>query len=296
MSANASNAASTTVYVLKCADGKFYVGKTKNHRLRIDQHLTGNGAAWTVMYPPIKVVHLEHNADPFDEDKFVKMYMRTYGIDNVRGGSYSQIKLDPRIKEALQKELLTAGDKCFRCKKLGHFVRDCPDAHAPKVKKHLPVFPLMCRICNEVCKNKTQFQEHDCNYIDDSDTDTGSDTESDTESNTESDFENCVSVEETSDNFAAKHFVGCFNSKWDDDIDEDDQVNEIDETDSEDESILELVKKQEKVKVYLPENVHMTDSETIGDDDVERICVRCGRNSHVVSQCFAKTHLNGRVL
>jgi hypothetical protein len=43
--------------------------------------------------------------------------MDLYGIDNVRGGSYSTIILGKNVKEILKKELLTASDKCYKYNK-----------------------------------------------------------------------------------------------------------------------------------------------------------------------------------
>lgn len=51
--------------------------------------------------------------------------MEMYGIDNVRGGSYTKIKLDDYQLRALELELRTAKDLCFRCGKPGHFALEC---------------------------------------------------------------------------------------------------------------------------------------------------------------------------
>jgi hypothetical protein len=51
--------------------------------------------------------------------------MNIYGIENVRGGSYSQLVLsDAQISE-IQKKLATANDLCYSCNKKGHFIKDC---------------------------------------------------------------------------------------------------------------------------------------------------------------------------
>lgn len=154
-----------SIYVLKCESDKFYIGRTTQPNFRIDKHFKGNGAAWTTMYPPKEVVHVEHNADPFDEDKFVKIYMKQYGIDNVRGGSYSQIKLGHDIVKLLEKELLSSDNRCYRCHEPGHYVRFCPRNRAPVPPPKSLEFPLVCEICEEECKNKTQYKNHDCTWL-----------------------------------------------------------------------------------------------------------------------------------
>jgi hypothetical protein len=65
------------------------------------------------------------NCDRFDEDKITKIYMSKYGIENVRGGTYTQITLLNYLLKTLEKELLSSTDKCYRCGRGGHFSKDC---------------------------------------------------------------------------------------------------------------------------------------------------------------------------
>jgi predicted GIY-YIG superfamily endonuclease len=115
----------TTIYVLKLEGGRFYVGKTDNIDKRYQQHVKGYGSAWTKKYKPISIDRTIQNASSFDEDKHTKEYMSKYGIDNVRGGSYVQIKLTEEQKSALKLEIRGATDKCTRCGRDGHFVKNC---------------------------------------------------------------------------------------------------------------------------------------------------------------------------
>ena len=117
----------TSIYVLKCENDKYYVGKTNRPiDQRIEEHADDlYGSAWTSRHKPIKVVEVISNASPFDEDKYTKIYMNKYGIENVRGGSYAQVELDDEQVNSIRRELNSSSDKCHRCNRTGHFVQDC---------------------------------------------------------------------------------------------------------------------------------------------------------------------------
>jgi predicted GIY-YIG superfamily endonuclease len=115
-----------TIYVLKCVNNKYYVGKTFNdHIKRFNIHKKGKGAIWTKKYLPIEIINFYKNCDRFDEDKYTKTYMDKYGIDNVRGGSYTQVKLNSNTIHFLKKELLSTQDKCYGCGGNDHFYKGC---------------------------------------------------------------------------------------------------------------------------------------------------------------------------
>ena len=115
------------LYVLALEDGKYYVGKTNNLEKRIEEHRDGEGSIWTKKYAPINVVQIIHDCGRFDEDNYTKSYMKKYGINNVRGGSYTQIKLSNEQINLLETEIKGLNDECFKCGKKGHFAKDCGD-------------------------------------------------------------------------------------------------------------------------------------------------------------------------
>lgn len=123
---------STTIYILKLREGKYYVGKSHNVQKRFEEHLEGNGSAWTKKYSPIKIEKTIPNASPFEEDRYVKEYMSKYGVDNVRGGSYTQIGLGDGVTAQIEKEIRGATDKCMKCGEEGHFVANCNETAQPE--------------------------------------------------------------------------------------------------------------------------------------------------------------------
>lgn len=92
---------------------------------RYKEHMNGSGSAWTRLYKPIKVEKVIENATPFDEDKWVKIYMNKHGIDKVRGGAYVLEDLPEFQKESLKSELWGSTDKCTTCGRSGHWAKDC---------------------------------------------------------------------------------------------------------------------------------------------------------------------------
>ncbi len=113
------------IYILSLCEGKFYVGKTTLPASRIDAHFQGKGSAWTRRYPPIAVLGIISNCSDFDEDRYTKELMARHGVENVRGGSYTQMTLDAATLHFLEREMRTASDVCLRCGRKGHFFVDC---------------------------------------------------------------------------------------------------------------------------------------------------------------------------
>lgn len=119
-----------SIYVLKLEENKYYVGKSQNVYNRIQNHFNGSGTVWTKKYKPIDIVEVIPNCSDFDEDKYTKIYMSKYGIDNVRGGAYVTTNLRHIEKKILEKEMNGVNERCFKCGKEGHYADICDEVNA----------------------------------------------------------------------------------------------------------------------------------------------------------------------
>ncbi len=113
------------VYILKLKNKKYYVGKTTNPKFRIQTHFDKSGSAWTKKYKPLSIVEIISGCDDFDEDKYTLIYMGKYGINNVRGGSFCEIKLSKTNLAIIHKMLTGSMNKCYNCGSSDHFANKC---------------------------------------------------------------------------------------------------------------------------------------------------------------------------
>ena len=73
-----------TIYILKCEDDKYYVGKiASNVWKRIKQHFDGKGAKWTKRYQPIDIVDVRRGLTDRDESKITIDFMNATVVTTV---------------------------------------------------------------------------------------------------------------------------------------------------------------------------------------------------------------------
>jgi hypothetical protein len=85
------------IYLIELKSNKYFVELTNNIINNLKTDFYHFNYHWTRKYEPVKIIEKNMIEDvdiDIDKlDKFVEKYMNIYGIDNVRGGRYNNIKL-----------------------------------------------------------------------------------------------------------------------------------------------------------------------------------------------------------
>lgn len=113
------------IYVLLLRNNKRYVGETEHPDDRFWKHKDGFGSAYTNEYPVVRTLSVELKLGPLHEDTKTLELMMQFGIDNVRGGSFTKIVLPEYQKQCIEDILDHQAGRCFRCKQPGHFTSQC---------------------------------------------------------------------------------------------------------------------------------------------------------------------------
>ena len=125
------------VYALELEANRWYIGSSRDPERRYQAHATGQGAAFTKLFTPLRLVGYRlatQTLPALDEDREVIEYMAKYGIDNVRGGTFSQPQLSDAQKSTLQQMIAHAQDLCFKCGAPGHFGSKCTNVSRKRAR------------------------------------------------------------------------------------------------------------------------------------------------------------------
>ena len=102
------------IYVLECEGGKYYVGKTGDGERRLKQHISGQGAEWTKMHKPKRIVDYYKDAKDSDEKKVFESMVKKYGASKVRGAHFTKRRASRKEIRDLEKKVGLGGKKTTR--------------------------------------------------------------------------------------------------------------------------------------------------------------------------------------
>ena len=117
------------IYILELAQGRVYVGHSGDVRRRIQQHMAGQGAAFTKAFPPTGVLLprlgcVTGSPEAAERDETLR-YMFLRDIQLVRGWRYVQVQLPEKEQQDAEENIRELFDLCRRCGHPGHFVTQC---------------------------------------------------------------------------------------------------------------------------------------------------------------------------
>ena len=82
-------------YVLRCTDGKFYIGSTETRKIqeRFEKHRNGKGSKWCRQFPPTEVVKtidnlLSFEAFRMENTECIRIMREHNNIQICRGGDF----------------------------------------------------------------------------------------------------------------------------------------------------------------------------------------------------------------
>lgn len=293
------------IYALTLDHGKFYVGKSNDVERRFREHVAGTACEWTRTHRVRGQPIMLEAANDFNEDVWTKRYMKIYGIDNVRGGVYTQLELSEAQRVMLLSELQGADDRCFNCSKTGHFAKECPTRRVTSSPARRDV-PVVSSAANEnlaamrsiqtlvtslaqVAAAVSLAQRQQCDEADGSDSHSSACFECGAldhfvrecpvrrqRARSRSPIDDrhrqqCTRCGRSS-HIASECYAKTRVHPEDDDSDED------------------LSRRVNRRVVY-------DYSDDLDDDgDLQVFCSRCGRESHTVEQCYASTTIDGDFL
>lgn len=102
----------TNIYVLRLLGGRKFVGMSDDPAKALVMHKEGGQSAWTDRYRPEGLLQIQRNIPTDKLDTYVIRYMIQYGIENVRGGSWSTVRLTETEQRTIRKRIAQERHEC----------------------------------------------------------------------------------------------------------------------------------------------------------------------------------------
>ena len=96
----------TSFFLIELEHGKFFAGESIDPWKTLEEHREGiSGVTWTQIHRPVLLREIVSVALKKDLNEYVRQAMLQYGVDNVRGGDWSETRLTDKDRQRLSKEL-----------------------------------------------------------------------------------------------------------------------------------------------------------------------------------------------
>jgi len=89
------------IYILLLEDDHYYIGNSGYFIKSYQQHIDKKGCEWTKIHRVVNLLKVITETNEYTVNDCVIEYMKKYGIDKVRGGSFSDVVLSPKQLEQL---------------------------------------------------------------------------------------------------------------------------------------------------------------------------------------------------
>ncbi len=94
------------LFIIRCQEDKYYLGLSNSFVSIFFRHLENyDNIHWLNLYKPVELVYIEHFFNYEMLNNCVLHYMYMYGINNVRGGIYSDVYLSLQDKYYIDRQI-----------------------------------------------------------------------------------------------------------------------------------------------------------------------------------------------
>lgn len=104
-----SSSSPVSLFLLELEHGKFYAGASSDPVKTLEEYreglVTPQGAQWIQIHRPLRLREVVRVGRAEDLDEYVRKWMLQYGVENVRGGSWSSPRLTDKDRQVLSGEL-----------------------------------------------------------------------------------------------------------------------------------------------------------------------------------------------
>ena len=89
------------IYILLLENDYYYIGESSYFLQAYQQHIDKKACDWTKLHRTITIFKVIQQTKEYTVDDCVVEYIKKYGIDKVRGGSFSDVVLSPKQLDLL---------------------------------------------------------------------------------------------------------------------------------------------------------------------------------------------------